>query len=108
MSVSAIDLTTGETVAVDSDRVLPTASVIKLPILIALLRAAENGEVDLGTRLTMRGDERVGGSGVLKPVSYTHLDVYKRQPQLTASSTRWRRVMYFRFVCPATAWPAWK
>lgn len=66
MSVSAIDLTTGETVAVDSDRVLPTASVIKLPILIALLRAAENGEVDLGTRLTMRGDERVGGSGVLK------------------------------------------
>jgi beta-lactamase class A len=66
LAVSAVDLSTGERVDWRPDVVLPTASVIKEPILLALLRAAEAGQVDLDARVTLRAEERVGGSGVLK------------------------------------------
>ena len=66
LSVSAVDLSTGERVDWRPDVVLPTASVIKEPILLALLRAAEAGQVDLDARVTLRAEERVGGSGILK------------------------------------------
>ena len=65
-SLQAENLDTGETVSYNSLVVLPTASVIKEPILVALLRAVEAGDVDFGARLTMHADDRVGGSGVLK------------------------------------------
>jgi beta-lactamase class A len=66
LSVSAVDLSTGERVDWRPDTVLPTASVIKLPILLALLRSAEAGGVDLDSRVVLRAEQRVGGSGVLK------------------------------------------
>ncbi|GAA1276787.1 hypothetical protein GCM10009609_44770 [Pseudonocardia aurantiaca] len=66
LAVSAVDLSTGERVDWRPDVVMPTASVIKEPILLALLRAAEAGRLDLDTRVTLRESERVGGSGVLK------------------------------------------
>ncbi|SNS10611.1 beta-lactamase class A [Geodermatophilus pulveris] len=66
LAVSAVDLTTGERVEWQPDLLLPTASVIKESILIALLRAAEAGTVDLADRVTLEASERVGGSGVLK------------------------------------------
>jgi beta-lactamase class A len=66
LAVSAVDLTTGERIDWQPDEVLPTASVIKEPILIALLRAVETGEVDLAARIPLEASERVGGSGVLK------------------------------------------
>jgi beta-lactamase class A len=66
LAVSAVDLTTGERIDWQPDLVLPTASVIKVPVLLALLRQADEGRVDLGTRLTLKAAERVGGSGVLK------------------------------------------
>ncbi|MGI8614536.1 MAG: serine hydrolase [Nocardioidaceae bacterium] len=66
LAVAAVDLTTGERVARGADTVLPTASVIKEPILLALLRSAEAGRVDLDSRITLQAQDRVGGSGVLK------------------------------------------
>ena len=66
LAVSARDLTTGERIEWQPDLLLPTASVIKEPILIALLRAVEAGSVDLADRVTLEASERVGGSGVLK------------------------------------------
>ncbi|MEF2978522.1 serine hydrolase [Subtercola sp. YIM 133946] len=66
LSVSASNLLTGEVVEVNAFSVMPTASVIKQPVLVALLRAAEAGSVDLGERMTMTADDRVGGSGILK------------------------------------------
>jgi beta-lactamase class A len=66
LAVSAEDLTTGERIEWQPDLLLPTASVIKEPILIALLRAVEAGSVDLADRVTLEASERVGGSGVLK------------------------------------------
>jgi beta-lactamase class A len=61
-----VDLSTGERIEWQPDLVLPTASVIKEPILIALLRAVESGAVDLADRVPLQASERIGGSGVLK------------------------------------------
>jgi beta-lactamase class A len=66
LAVSAVDLSTGERIEWQPDLVLPTASVIKVPILIALLRAVEAGTVDLDDRITLQVSQRIGGSGVLK------------------------------------------
>jgi len=66
LAVSAVDLSTGERVDRQPDLVLPTASVIKLPILLALLRDVEAGRVDLAGRLTLHAGQRIGGSGILK------------------------------------------
>jgi beta-lactamase class A len=51
----------------NSDSVFPSASVIKVPILLAGLKLSEEGQVDLN-RLTPI-TERVGGSGVLQSLS---------------------------------------
>ncbi|MCM3764268.1 serine hydrolase [Neobacillus niacini] len=51
----------------NSDEVFPSASVIKVPILLAGLRQAEEGLVNLD-KLTVI-TERVGGSGVLQSLS---------------------------------------
>ena len=66
LAVCAVDLSTGERVDWQPDLVLPTASVIKVPVLIALLRRVDQGGIDLDARVTMKAEERVGGSGVLK------------------------------------------
>lgn len=66
LSVSARDLATGEEVLLEPDELLPTASVIKLPILVELFRAAAAGEVELDARLTLASADQVGGSGILK------------------------------------------
>lgn len=62
----AKNLTTGEEVGYRADEVMPTASVIKVGILAELYRQAEAGEVDLERRLTLREEDRYGGTGVLK------------------------------------------
>jgi beta-lactamase class A len=66
LAVSAVDLSTGERIDWQPDLVLPTASVIKTPILLTLLRAVEDGKVDLADRVPLKASERIGGSGVLK------------------------------------------
>lgn len=46
---------------------MPTASLIKVPILIALYQAVEDGRLALDDRTTYRGDEqRFPGSGVIQ------------------------------------------
>jgi beta-lactamase class A len=45
LGVAAIDLTTGRTIAYHADAVFPTASTIKVPIMIQLFRAVRLGEV---------------------------------------------------------------
>ncbi len=48
----------------DAERVVPSASTIKLPILVAALAAVESGDLALGTMVPVP-DTRVGGSGPL-------------------------------------------
>jgi beta-lactamase class A len=50
-----------------ADEVMPTASLIKFPILIELYRQAGEKDVDLDERLTLRETDKVPGSGVLTP-----------------------------------------
>jgi beta-lactamase class A len=65
----AQNLTTGETVGINEDALMPTASVIKIGILCDLYRQAGEGLVDLGERREVTPDDWWGGSGVLKELA---------------------------------------
>lgn len=49
-------------VAVDADDVVPLASVYKLPLLVAFIRAVDEGALDPTQRTTLRPTGRIGGS----------------------------------------------
>ena len=49
LGVAAKDLISGETVLFNSDTLFPTASVIKLPILVELFFKFHDGELSPGT-----------------------------------------------------------
>ena len=69
LAVAARDETTGETVDLESRRQMPTASVIKLAVLVTVFERARDGTISLDDRLAIRDEERVGGSGVIKELS---------------------------------------
>ena len=60
------DLTSGERIGFDEDEVMPTASLIKVPILIALYQAVHDGRLALEDRTTYRQEHLCKGSGVLE------------------------------------------
>lgn len=62
----AHNLSTGETVGVNQDIVMPTASVIKVSVLAELYRQVGEGLVSLDERREMLESDWWGGSGVLK------------------------------------------
>ncbi|MBV9073712.1 MAG: serine hydrolase [Acidobacteria bacterium] len=64
ISVYAANLKTGQTLAVDADQVVPTASVIKLPILVEAMREVKAGKRSLEEKVTLDKDNVVPGSGV--------------------------------------------
>lgn len=59
------DIESGEHIGRDEDDVMPTASLIKVPILVALYRAAQQGAVSLTDRIRYEQDQYCLGSGVL-------------------------------------------
>jgi beta-lactamase class A len=59
------DLTSGETIGHNPDDVMPTASLIKVPVLVALYRAVDEGRVNLTARIRYSEEHRCLGSGVL-------------------------------------------
>jgi beta-lactamase class A len=59
------DLTTGESFSDGASVVFPTASSIKLAILVTLLRQAQEGKIALNQELTVHRNQTVGGSGIL-------------------------------------------
>jgi beta-lactamase class A len=63
------DLGTGEELAWNATDTFPTASTMKVPLLYALYRLVDTGEVDLTERVSLASEDRVPGSGVLQ-----HLD----------------------------------
>jgi len=56
----------GERYGVDDDALFPAASVIKLPLLVLALRAAERGQLDLDERVALEPRHGATGSGVLQ------------------------------------------
>jgi beta-lactamase class A len=65
VSLYAKDLATGQTVTVDADQPVPTASVIKLTVLYTALQQIRSGRVHFDDKLTLRHQDQVPGSGVL-------------------------------------------
>ena len=65
MGVAVIDLTGGETVAVNADRRFPTASTIKTAVMVEAYHQAAEGRVPMDATFTLREADKVGGSGVL-------------------------------------------
>ncbi|MGH2451994.1 MAG: serine hydrolase [Candidatus Limnocylindria bacterium] len=66
MGVAATYLPTGRHIGYRESELFPTASVIKVPILVTLYEDALAGAVDLAERVTYRADSKVPGSGVLQ------------------------------------------
>ncbi len=60
----------------DAERIQSAASIIKVPILLALLEHVAAGDFDLAERLCLDTVERVGGTGILAHLpNVTHLSV---------------------------------
>ncbi len=65
VALYAKNLKTGETVAINADEPVQTASVIKLPVMIEAFYQAKAGKLDLTKKLNLTKDEQVPGSGIL-------------------------------------------
>lgn len=65
VALFAKNLKTGEMVAIDADRPVKTASVIKLPLMIEAFRQVKQGRVKLAEPIELTTDNQVPGSGVL-------------------------------------------
>ena len=66
MGVAAIDLRTGETIAIDADTRFPTASTIKTAVMIEAWQQAVDGRLPMETKIALRDSDKVGGSGILR------------------------------------------
>ena len=67
VGLAAIDLTSGRTLCFQCEVQFPTASSIKIPILIGMFRAMRNGEIKIEDKLTLEKKDIAGGSGHLNP-----------------------------------------
>jgi beta-lactamase class A len=65
VALYAKNLKTGQTVQIDSDRPVKTASVIKLTILVEAFNEIKAGKRNLTDKVTMQKEDVVSGSGVL-------------------------------------------
>jgi len=60
------DMETGRTWEYNADRLFPSASLIKVPIMAAVFEKIKLGAITLETQLKLTRRDRVGGSGSLK------------------------------------------
>lgn len=65
LSVTVRHIERKEHVAVLGDRVMPTASVFKIPVMVELCRRVATGEISLDERWTLMEEAKTAGSGVL-------------------------------------------
>ncbi len=67
VAVAVKNLKTGEEYYLNADEVMPTASLIKLPVMVETYWQANEGKVKLDTMLTLKKSDKVQGSGILTP-----------------------------------------
>ncbi|MEZ6115913.1 MAG: serine hydrolase [Pirellulaceae bacterium] len=65
VAVYVKNLTTGETFQHQADHPQPTASLIKLPVMIETYRQAAAGQVNLDAKIVLNESDKVPGSGIL-------------------------------------------
>jgi beta-lactamase class A len=66
VGVSVRDLGTGQGVSIRGDEPFPSASLIKVAVLVTVLDEVSQGRISLDERSTLVTRDRVGGSGILK------------------------------------------
>ena len=64
--IAACHLSRGETVLINEREVFPSASVIKVPMLVEIMFQRDEGRLSLEEIVTLREADKVPGSGVLK------------------------------------------
>lgn len=69
ISLFAKNLDTGKSYELRADAPVPTASTIKLPIMVELFAEAEEGKLDWSQKLELTDQDKVSGSGVLTELS---------------------------------------
>jgi beta-lactamase class A len=65
VAVAARDIRRGQALDLRADERFPSASVIKVPILVELLARAQEGDLRLDDHVTLQDAEKAPGSGVL-------------------------------------------
>ena len=65
VAVAVKNLATGESFAFRADEPMPTASLIKFPVMIEAYRQAKENRVDLAAPVTLTKADKVPGSGIL-------------------------------------------
>jgi beta-lactamase class A len=65
VAIAVKHLGTGESYFLNADAVMPTASLIKLPVMMEVYLQADEGKLKLTEILTLRDEDKVPGSGVL-------------------------------------------
>lgn len=66
VGLSVIDLGTGEKLSIRGDQAFPSASVIKVPILVELFHQVERGPLKLSDPVVMLPSDQRPGSGILQ------------------------------------------
>ena len=69
VGIAVKHLTTGESFTYHADDPMPTASLIKVAVMVETYRQAAEKRVDLGQMSTLREEDRVPGSGILTQLS---------------------------------------
>lgn len=72
VGVAIIDLTSGDTLSIRGDERFPTASLIKLPILVELFHQIDAGRIKWNDPLTLIAADKVPGAGMLQHFSTPH------------------------------------
>lgn len=78
IGVYVYHLKTGKEVAINADSIFPTASIVKVPILVGLFDKLEKGELNYHQKLLYNDSMKYGGSGLMqyyKDSSETELSV---------------------------------
>src|SRR6516165_10009815 len=65
VAIAVKHLETGESFYLDADAVMPTCSLIKLPVLIETYLQADEGKFKLTDKVALKEADRVPGSGIL-------------------------------------------
>jgi D-alanyl-D-alanine carboxypeptidase (penicillin-binding protein 5/6) len=65
VAVAVKHLKTGESFSHKADEPMPTASLIKLPIMVETYRQAAEGKVNLSDRVTFHDEDKTPGTGIL-------------------------------------------
>jgi beta-lactamase class A len=64
--VYVLNLKTGKYASLNGDTIFPTASIVKVPLLVGLFSKIEKGELDWHQALMYRDSAKYGGSGLMQ------------------------------------------